>query len=87
MPPALIIEKDAKLTTEFFATVQNKMHYAVHGHTAAEIIVKRADSTKPLMGLTNFKSNYITAHDIKIAKNYLTEDELKQLNLIVSFIP
>lgn len=76
--------KDDKLTTEFFATVQNKMHYAVHGHTVAEIIVKRADSTKPLMGLTNFKSNYITAQDIKIAKNYLTEDELKQLNLIVS---
>lgn len=76
--------KDDKLTEEFFATVQNKMHYAVHGHTAAELIVKRADSTKPLMGLTNFKSNYITAHDIKIAKNYLTEDELKQLNLIVS---
>ena len=76
--------KDDKLTAEFFATVQNKMHYAVHGHTAAEIIVKRADSTKPLMGLTNFKSNYITAHDIKIAKNYLTEDELKRLNLIVS---
>lgn len=72
--------KDDKLTTEFFATVQNKMHYAVHGHTVAEIIVKRADSTKPLMGLTNFKSNYITAQDIKIAKNYLTEDELKQLN-------
>ena len=76
--------KDDKLTTEFFATVQNKMHYAVHGYTAAEIIVKRADSTKPLMGLTNFKGNYITAHDIKIAKNYLTEGELKQLNLIVS---
>ena len=76
--------KDDKLTAEFFATVQNKMHYAVHGHTAAEIIVKRADSTKPLMGLTNFKSNYITAHDIKIAKNYLTEKELNQLNLIVS---
>ncbi len=76
--------KDDKLTAEFFATVQNKMHYAVHGHTAAEIIVKRADSTKPLMGLTNFKSNYITAHDIKIAKNYLTEKGLNQLNLIVS---
>ncbi len=76
--------KDDKLTTEFFATVQNKMHYAVHGHTAAEIIARRADSTKPLMGLTNFKGNYITAHDIKIAKNYLTEEELKQLNLIVS---
>jgi hypothetical protein len=76
--------KDDKLTEEFFATVQNKMHYAVHGHTAAELIVKRADSTKPLMGLTNFKGNYITTQDIKIAKNYLNEDELKRLNLIVS---
>ncbi|WP_347274614.1 virulence RhuM family protein [Candidatus Kuenenia sp.] len=76
--------KDNKLTAEFFATVQNKMHYAVHGHAAAEIIDRRADSTKPLMGLTNFKGNYITAQDIKIAKNYLNADELKRLNLIVS---
>lgn len=76
--------KDDKLTEGFFATVQNKMHYAVHGHTAAEIILKRADSRKPLMGLTSFKGNYITAQDTKIAKNYLSEDELKQLNLIVS---
>jgi hypothetical protein len=76
--------KDDKLTQEFFATVQNKMHYAVHGHTAAEIIVKRADGSKRLMGLTSFKGNYITAGDITIAKNYLAENELKQLNLIVS---
>ena len=76
--------KDDKLTEEFFATVQNKMHYAVHGHTAAEIIVKRVDSRKPLMGLTSLKGNYLTVQDTKIAKNYLTEDELKQLNLIVS---
>ena len=76
--------KDDTLTQEFFATVQNKMHYAVHGHTAAEIIAKRADSRKPLMGLTSFKGNYITTGDIAVAKNYLTEDELKQLNLIVS---
>ncbi len=77
--------KDDKLTQEFFATVQNKIHYAVHGRTAAEIINERADSKKPLMGLTSFKSKYITAYDTKIAKNYLTEKELKQLNLIVSF--
>lgn len=77
-------KKDAETTKLFFATVQNKMHYAVHGHTAAEIISKRADSKKPLMGLTSFKGNYITAHDIKIAKNYLSEKEIKQLNLIVS---
>ena len=76
--------KDDKLTPEFFATVQNKMHYAVHGHTAAEIIKKRADSTKPLMGLTSFKGSCITSQDIKIAKNYLSEKELNQLNLIVS---
>ncbi|MFC1617219.1 virulence RhuM family protein [Candidatus Margulisiibacteriota bacterium] len=77
-------KSDAKLTKTFFATVQNKMHYAVHGQTAAEMIAKRADSAKPLMGLVNFKGNYITANDTKIAKNYLTQEELKQLNLIVS---
>ena len=76
--------KGDKMTNTFFAIVQNKMHYAVHGHTAAEIIAKRADRKNPLMGLTSFKGNYITAHDTKIAKNYLTEGELKQLNLIVS---
>ena len=64
--------------------MQNKMHYAVHGHTAAEIVVKRADSQKPLMGLTSLKGNYITFQDVKIAKNYLSEKELNQLNLIVS---
>ncbi len=75
---------DAELTQKFFAAVQNKMHYAVHGYTAAEIIAERADSKKPLMGLTSFKSDYITANDIVIAKNYLTESEINQLNLIVS---
>lgn len=78
-------KKDAELTKQFFATVQNKMHYAVHGHTAAELISKRADAKKPLMGLTGFKGNYITVADTHIAKNYLTEPEIKQLNLIVSF--
>ncbi|MDD3607906.1 MAG: virulence RhuM family protein, partial [Candidatus Moranbacteria bacterium] len=77
-------KKDDALTQEFFATVQNKMHYAVHGHTAAEIIKKRADSAKPMMGLTSFKGKYITVADTKVAKNYLTEKEIKQLNLIVS---
>lgn len=75
---------DADLTQKFFATVQNKMHYAVHGHTAAEVIAQRADSKKTLMGLTSFKSDYITANDIVVAKNYLTESEINQLNLIVS---
>lgn len=76
--------KNDELTQKFFATVQNKMHYAVHGHTAAEIISKRANSKKPLMGLTSFKGNYITSNDITIAKNYLSEKEISQLNLIVS---
>ncbi len=77
-------KKDDKLTHEFFATVQNKMHFAVHGQTAAEMINQRVDAEKPFLGLTNFKGNYITQRDIGIAKNYLSEDELKQLNLIVS---
>ncbi len=75
---------DSELTQKFFATVQNKMHFAVHGKTAAEIINSRANASKPLMGLTSFKNDYITEGDTKIAKNYLTEDEIKQLNLIVS---
>ena len=77
-------KQDDQLTKTFFATVQNKMHFAVHGQTAAEMIVSRADSKKPLMGLVNFKGNYITSQDARIAKNYLTENELNQLNLIVS---
>ncbi len=75
---------NAELTQKFFATVQNKMHFAVHGHTAAEIIIERVDSKKPLMGLTSFKDDYITTDDIIIAKNYLNEAEINQLNLIVS---
>ncbi len=77
-------KKDSKLTKDFFATVQNKMHFAVHGKTAAELINERVDSTKPFLGLTNFKGKYITTGDIEIAKNYLSEKELNELNLIVS---
>lgn len=77
-------KKDDKQTEEFFATVQNKMHYAVHGRTAAEIINERSDAEKPFIGLTNFKGKYITKRDVGIAKNYLSEKEIKQLNLIVS---
>lgn len=77
-------KKDVEMTKHFFATVQNKMHYAIHGQTAAELIHTRADANKPFLGLTNFKGNYVTQRDISIAKNYLTEDELKQLNLVVS---
>lgn len=74
----------ADLTKLFFATVQNKLHYAVHEHTAAEVIYERVDSDKPLVGMTNFKGNYITRDDVKIAKNYLTQKELQRLNLLVS---
>lgn len=68
----------------FFKMVQNKLHYAVHGQTAAEVIYKRADSEKKFMGLTTFTGDFPTKKDISIAKNYLTEDELKILNRLVS---
>ena len=74
----------AKTTKMFFATVQNKMHYAVHEHTAAELIYERVDNEKPFVGMTNFKGNYVTRDDVKIAKNYLTELELQRLNLLTS---
>lgn len=72
------------MTKLFFSTVQNKMHYAVHEHTAAELIYERVDNEKPFVGMTNFKGNYITRDDVKIAKNYLTELELQRLNLLTS---
>ena len=68
----------------FFKMVQNKLHYAAHGHTAAEVIYERADADKPFMGLTAFSGDFPTAKDIGIAKNYLSADELKILNGIVS---
>lgn len=68
----------------FFKMVQNKLHYAAHGHTAAEVIYERVDADKPFMGLTTFSGDFPTAKDIGVAKNYLTEDELKVLNNIVS---
>jgi hypothetical protein len=71
-------------SVKFFKIVQNKLHYATHGHTAAEIIFKRVDSDKPFMGLTTFTGNQPTQKDISIAKNYLTENELKILNNLVS---
>ncbi len=72
------------LTKKFFATVQNKLHFAVHEHTAAELIYERVDNEKPFVGMTNFKGNYVTVDDVKIAKNYLSEIELQRLNLLVS---
>ncbi len=68
----------------FFKMVQNKLHFAAHGHTAAEVIYERADADKPFMGLTAFSGDFPTAKDIGIAKNYLTEEELRILNGIVS---
>lgn len=68
----------------FFKMVQNKLHYAAHGHTAAEVIYERADATAPFMGLTTFSGEMPTAQDITVAKNYLTESELKILNNLVA---
>ncbi len=68
----------------FFKMVQNKLHYAAHGHTAAEVIYDRADSSKPFMGLTSFSGDFPQKKDVVIAKNYLDEKELKVLNNIVS---
>ena len=72
------------VTKIFFATVQNKLHFAVHEHTAAEVIYNRVDNEKPFVGMTNFKGDYVTKDDVKIAKNYLSEMELQRLNLLVS---
>lgn len=69
---------------KFFKIVQNKLHYAAHGHTAAEVIYYRADAKKPFMGLTNFSGDFPSLADVKIAKNYLEADELKVLNNLVS---
>ena len=74
----------SEMTKMFFATVQNKLHYAVHEHTAAEVIYERVDNEKPFVGMTNFRGNYVTKDDVKIAKNYLSEIELQRLNLLVS---
>lgn len=84
---ALDYDRTAKTTKEFFAKVQNKMHFAVHGHTAAEVIYYRADADRPHMGLTSWKDaplGKIMKSDVSIAKNYLTEDELYSLERIVS---
>ena len=80
-------ERAAKTTKQFFAKVQNKMHYAVHGHTAAELIYERADADKPHMGLTTWAAapeGKIVKSDVSIAKNYLSEKEMRSLERIVS---
>ena len=84
---AIDYDRSALSTKRFFATVQNKMHYAVHGHTAAEVIVERADAEKPHMGLTTWADapeGKIRPSDVVIAKNYLSEFEMGQLNRMVS---
>lgn len=84
---SLDYDKNAKTTKDFFSKIQNKMHYAVHKHTAAELIVERADAGKDNMGLTSWKNapeGKIQKSDVSVAKNYLTKDELTSLELIVS---
>ncbi|MCH5272358.1 MAG: virulence RhuM family protein [Lachnospiraceae bacterium] len=83
---ATSVDYDPKSETsiQFFKIVQNKLHYAAHGHTAAEVIYERADANKPFMGLTNFKGDFPALNDAKIAKNYLDSEELKVLGNIVS---
>lgn len=84
---AIDYDRTAQSTKRFFATVQNKMHYAVHGHTAAEVILERADADKPHMGLTTWKDapdGKIQESDVVIAKNYLSEFEMSQLNRMVT---
>lgn len=74
----------APVSKRFFATVQNKLHFGAHGHTAAEVVFQRVDAAQPNMGLTNWKGERITKAEVEIAKNYLAEDELKRLNTLVS---
>jgi hypothetical protein len=84
---AMDYNKDAVITKEFFAKVQNKLHYAIHGHTAAELIISRADAEKEHMGLTSWEQSpdgKIVKTDVVIAKNYLTETELESLGRIVN---
>jgi hypothetical protein len=80
-------DRDAEITRTFYATVQNKLHFAIHGHTAAEIIHERADHTQPHMGLTTWKAGPggpIRKADVTVAKNYLSEEELSELERIVT---
>ena len=84
---AIDYDKSSSITKRFYASVQNKMHYAVHGHTAAELIVERADHKKEHMGLTTWADapdGKIKRSDVSIAKNYLSQEEMKQLNRMVT---
>lgn len=77
-------QPDFKDTTRFFQTIQNKLHFACTGHTAAEIIYRRADAGQPLMGLTHTATGHVRKTDIKTAKNYLNQEEIGELNRIVT---
>lgn len=81
---AIDYDPHVKQSIEFFKIVQNKLHFAAHGHTAAEVIYERADAEQHMMGLTSFKGDHPTLRDAKIAKNYLSSEELKILNSLVS---
>jgi hypothetical protein len=81
---SLDYDPKAEITTDFYAMVQNKLHWAVHGHTAAELIAERADGRKPNMGLTSWSGAKVRRQDIHVAKNYLNHEEIELLNLIVS---
>ena len=84
---AIDYDKNSATTRRFYATVENKMHYAVHGHTAAELIYERADADKPHMGLTTWAAapeGKIIKSDVSVAKNYLSEKKMRSLERIVS---
>lgn len=81
---AIDYDPHSEISVEFFKIVQNKLHFAAHGNTAAEVIFKRANADAPMMGLTPFKGDYPTLRDARVAKNYLSENELKVLNNLVS---
>ena len=81
---AVDYDPNAEITHEFYASVQNKLHWAITGHTAAELIAERASAAKPNMGLTSWKGKKVRQADVTVAKNYLAEDELRSLNRIVT---
>ncbi len=81
---AIDYDPRADTTLAFFKTVQNKLHWAITGHTAAELIADRADARKPNMGLTSWKGAKVRKGDVTIAKNYLNEDEIRTLNRIIT---
>ena len=77
-------DEAAEITQDFFAMAQNKLHWAIHGHTAAEVVAARANAARPNMGLTTWRGSKVRKHDVHVAKNYLDEEEMGLLNLIVT---